>query len=158
MPTKSKSRTTTKKPRVTQSAFAIRLGVSFPRVNEVINAKRSVTPDIALQLAQVTRMSADFWLGLQQDWDSWHANRDHARAQFTRQSVLHQPRGERAEARHARLYADWARRRGDECRRKAQHRIRRAVESDALGAQEQRVVVRGFRRSIPYVSAKIETP
>jgi len=60
---------------ITQSAFAVRLGVSFPRLNEVINAKRSVTPDTALRLARVTGMSADFWLGLQQDWDLWHALR-----------------------------------------------------------------------------------
>ena len=58
---------------ITQSAFAARLGVSFPRLNEVINGKRSVTPDTALRLARVTGMSADFWLGLQQDWDLWHA-------------------------------------------------------------------------------------
>ncbi len=57
---------------MSQSAFALQLGVSFPRLNEVINAKRSVTPDTALRLAQVTGMSADFWLGLQQDWDLWH--------------------------------------------------------------------------------------
>lgn len=60
---------------ITQSAFATRLGVSFPRLNEVINARRSVTPDTALRLARVTGMSADFWLGLQQDWDLWHALR-----------------------------------------------------------------------------------
>ena len=60
---------------ITQSAFAERLGVSFPRLNEVINAKRGVTPDTALRLARVTGMSADFWLGLQQDWDLWHALR-----------------------------------------------------------------------------------
>lgn len=60
---------------ITQSAFAVRLGVSFPRLNEVIHAKRAVTPDTALRLARVTGMSADFWLGLQQDWDLWHALR-----------------------------------------------------------------------------------
>jgi len=58
-----------------QSAFAVRLGVSFPRLNEITRGKRSVTPDTALRLAQVTGMSADFWLGLQQDWDLWHALR-----------------------------------------------------------------------------------
>ncbi len=64
---------------VTQSAFAIRLGVSFPRLNEIIRGKRAVTPDTALRLARVTGMSADFWLGLQQDWDLWHAlNSDRA--------------------------------------------------------------------------------
>jgi addiction module HigA family antidote len=66
---------------ISQSAFAIRLGVSFPRLNEVINAKRAITPDTALRLAQVLGMSADFWLGLQQDWDLWHAlNSDEGRA------------------------------------------------------------------------------
>jgi addiction module HigA family antidote len=60
---------------ITQTAFALQLGISFQRLNEVINAKRSVTPDTALRLAQVTRMSADFWLGLQHDWDLWHALR-----------------------------------------------------------------------------------
>lgn len=58
---------------VSQSAFAVRVGVSFPRLNEIVRAKRSVTPDTALRLARVTGMSADFWLGLQQDWDLWHA-------------------------------------------------------------------------------------
>lgn len=60
---------------ISQSAFAIRLGVSFPRLNEIVREKRSVTPDTALRLARVTGMSADFWLGLQQDWDLWHALR-----------------------------------------------------------------------------------
>ena len=114
MPTKSKSRTTTRgaanrslvqrrlpthrppthpgemlleeflKPLgITQSAFAARLGVSFPRLNEVINGKRTVTPDTALRLARVTGMSADFWLGLQQDWDLWHALRSEEAAKIS---------------------------------------------------------------------------
>ena len=58
---------------VTQSALAIRLGISFPRLNEIVRGKRGVTPDTALRLARVVGMSADFWLGLQQDWDLWHA-------------------------------------------------------------------------------------
>jgi len=60
---------------ISQSAFAIRLGVSFPRLNKIVRGRRSVTPDTALRLAQVTGMSADFWLGLQLDWDLWHALR-----------------------------------------------------------------------------------
>ena len=68
--------------------FAIQMGVSFPRLNEVINAKRSVTNDTALRLAQVTGMSADFWLGLQQDWDLWHALRSKEAAQIARLKPL----------------------------------------------------------------------
>ncbi len=60
---------------ISQSEFAIRLGVSFPRLNEIIRGKRSVTPDTTLRLDKVLGMPADFWLGLQQDWDLWHAMR-----------------------------------------------------------------------------------
>ena len=99
MPMKSKSQTTTKDvvgrrlPRnrppthpgemlfeefvkpldITQAELSRRLGVSYPRLNEIIKGKRSVTPDTALRLSRVLGMSADFWLGLQQDWDLWHA-------------------------------------------------------------------------------------
>jgi antitoxin HigA-1 len=58
---------------LTQTELAQRLGVSYPRLNEIIKARRSVTPDTALRLSHVLGMSADFWLGLQQDWDLWHA-------------------------------------------------------------------------------------
>ena len=46
---------------------------SWSAGSRVIFPKRSVTPDTALRLARVLGMSADFWLGLQQDWDLWHA-------------------------------------------------------------------------------------
>jgi len=58
---------------ITQAELARRLGVSYPRLNEIIKGRRSVTPDTALRLSHVLGMSADFWLGLQQDWDLWHA-------------------------------------------------------------------------------------
>jgi len=73
---------------ISQSAFAIQLGVSFPRLNEVVRGKRSVTPDTALRLARVTGMSADFWLGLQQDWDLWHALRSREAAEIARLKPL----------------------------------------------------------------------
>jgi addiction module HigA family antidote len=60
---------------ITQSNFALRLGVSFPRLNEIIKGRRGVTPDTALRLAKVLGMSAEFWLGLQLDWDLWNAMR-----------------------------------------------------------------------------------
>jgi len=58
---------------ITQTKLAQKLGVSYPRLNEIIKGRRSVTPDTALRLSYVLGMSADFWLGLQQDWDLWHA-------------------------------------------------------------------------------------
>jgi antitoxin HigA-1 len=66
---------------IPQSEFARRLGVSFPRLNGIVNGRRGVTTDTALRLARVTGMGAAFWLGLQQDWDLWHAVRsEEARA------------------------------------------------------------------------------
>ena len=58
---------------ITQTELAQKLGVSYPRLNEIIKGRKSVTPDTALRLSQVLGMSADFWLGLQQDWDLWQA-------------------------------------------------------------------------------------
>lgn len=60
---------------VTQVACAEAMGVSFPRLNGLVNGRRGVTPDTALRLARVVGMTADFWLELQLDWDLWHAVR-----------------------------------------------------------------------------------
>ena len=69
---------------VNQTDFAKRLGVSFPRLNELIHAKRSVSPDTALRLERVLGMPADFWLGLQLDWDLWHAMRGPGAAEIAK--------------------------------------------------------------------------
>ena len=58
---------------LTQTELARRLDVFYPRLNEIIKGRRSVTPDTALRLSRVLGMSAAFWLGLQLDWDLWHA-------------------------------------------------------------------------------------
>jgi antitoxin HigA-1 len=60
---------------ISRSDFATRLGISTAILNEIIRGKGGVTPDIALRLAQVLGVPADFWLGLQQDWELWHAAR-----------------------------------------------------------------------------------
>lgn len=73
---------------ITQSEFAARLGVSFARLNEVIRGKRAVTPDTALRLARVLGMPADFWLGLQLDWDLWCAMRDEKAAEIAQLEPL----------------------------------------------------------------------
>jgi len=54
---------------MTQSDLAEKLGVSYPRVNELIHGKRGVTPDTALRLERLFGMEAQFWLNLQLAWD-----------------------------------------------------------------------------------------
>ncbi len=58
---------------LTQVELARRLGIPFQRVNQIVRRKRAVTPDTALRLARLFGTSAELWLGLQQDWDLWHA-------------------------------------------------------------------------------------
>jgi len=73
---------------ITQSELAVCLGISFPRLNELIRGKRSMTPDTALRLERVVGMSADFWLGLQVDWDLWHAMRGENATQIAKLAPL----------------------------------------------------------------------
>jgi addiction module HigA family antidote len=58
---------------ISQTEFAKRIRVSYVRLNAVINGRCGVTPNTALRLEQATGMDVGFWLGLQTDWDLWHA-------------------------------------------------------------------------------------
>jgi addiction module HigA family antidote len=57
----------------TQRELADRLRISFRRVNEILNEKRPVTMDTALRLGRLFGTSPELWLGLQMDYDLWHA-------------------------------------------------------------------------------------
>lgn len=63
---------------MTQRDLAVRLGVSYPRINELIHGKRGVTPDTALRLERLFGMEAQFWLNLQLAWDLYRAARSPA--------------------------------------------------------------------------------
>jgi len=52
---------------VAQLAKAIRLPRA--RIEGILQQKRRITPNIALRLAKVFGTSAQFWLGLQMDYD-----------------------------------------------------------------------------------------
>ena len=56
-----------------QTELAERLGVSYPRVNELVHGKRDMTPDTALRLERLFGVEAQFWLNLQLAWDLYHA-------------------------------------------------------------------------------------
>lgn len=58
---------------MTQSELADRIRVSYPRVNEIVNGKRGVTPDTALRLSKLFGTTPEFWLNGQRNWDLWHA-------------------------------------------------------------------------------------
>ena len=54
---------------LTQSRLALDVGVPSRRINEIVSGKRSITADTALRLGRYFRMSPQFWLGLQMDYD-----------------------------------------------------------------------------------------
>jgi len=58
---------------MSQTELAERIRVSYPRINEIINGKRGITPDTALRLAKLFGTTPEFWLNGQRNWDLWHA-------------------------------------------------------------------------------------
>lgn len=54
---------------LSQNRLALDLGVPPRRVNEIVLGKRSITADTALRLGRYFKMSPQFWLGLQMDYD-----------------------------------------------------------------------------------------
>jgi addiction module HigA family antidote len=59
-----------------QTEAARLLGISLNRLNEIVLGKRSITADTALRLARLFKMSPQFWMRLQADWDLQQAIRD----------------------------------------------------------------------------------
>ena len=60
---------------ISQNRLARDLKVPPRRVNEIVLAKRAITPDTALRLARYFGTSERFWLGLQLDYDLEEAQR-----------------------------------------------------------------------------------
>ena len=54
---------------LSQNRLAREIGVPPRRINEIVLGKRRVTADTALRLAKYFDMSAEFWMGLQMDYE-----------------------------------------------------------------------------------------
>ena len=54
---------------LSQNRLALSIGVPPRRINEIVLGKRGITADTALRLGRYFRMSPQFWLGLQMDYD-----------------------------------------------------------------------------------------
>lgn len=55
--------------KLSQNKLARGIGVPPRRINEIVLKKRRITADTALRLAKYFKMSPDFWMGLQVDFD-----------------------------------------------------------------------------------------
>ena len=54
---------------ISQNRLALNIGVPPRRINEIVLGKRGITADTALRLAKFFGISAEFWLGLQSQYD-----------------------------------------------------------------------------------------
>ena len=50
-------------------ALALALHVPAPRINDIVRERRAVTADTAMRLARYFGTSAEFWMGLQADYE-----------------------------------------------------------------------------------------
>ena len=67
---------------LTQMELAERLGVSYPRVNELVQGKRGITIDTALRLERLFGVSAQFWINLQVARDLYESQHSKAAAEI----------------------------------------------------------------------------
>ena len=61
---------------LTVSGFARSLRVSRQTVNELLQERRAVSPEMALRLSRLFGNSPEFWLNAQREIDLWEASRN----------------------------------------------------------------------------------
>ncbi|MBK6326953.1 MAG: HigA family addiction module antidote protein [Chloroflexi bacterium] len=74
---------------ISQNKLALAMRVPTRRINEIIHGRRRITADTALRLARFFGTSAQFWLGLQLDYDLDVAQ-DEVGAQIERDVLVHE--------------------------------------------------------------------
>ncbi len=62
---------------LTQQSFAKQMGWTYAKVNEIVNGKRGVSPEVALSFADAFSNTPQFWMNQQTQYDLWVAMQDH---------------------------------------------------------------------------------
>jgi addiction module HigA family antidote len=65
---------------ISQRAFALKLGWTPAKLNELITGKRGITADSALDLSDVLKTSAEIWMNLQSTWNLHKAEQKRKKA------------------------------------------------------------------------------
>lgn len=58
-----------------QSQLAKKCGCSPRKINEIVNGKRSISPEFALILEKVLGTTAEMWVRIQAEYDLWVARK-----------------------------------------------------------------------------------
>ena len=76
---------------ITLTQAAVRLGVTRKTISKIINARGSITPEMALRLEIVFGTSAQAWMNMQTAYDLWQLSsmRKTLRSSLRHTSPLH---------------------------------------------------------------------
>lgn len=58
---------------LTQTALAELCGCTHRKVNEIVNQKRSISPEFAIALEEAIGTTAEMWVRMQAEYDLWIA-------------------------------------------------------------------------------------
>ena len=58
---------------LTQTALAVLCGCSHRKVNEIVNQKRAISPEFAIELEEALGTTAEMWVRMQAEYDLWMA-------------------------------------------------------------------------------------
>lgn len=61
-----------------QSQLAAKCKCSHRKINEIVNCKRSISSEFAIQLEKVLGTTAEMWVRMQADYDLWVARQNAA--------------------------------------------------------------------------------
>ena len=59
-----------------QTRLAEKCGCSPRKINEIVNGKRSISPQFAIQLEKVLGTTAEMWVRIQAEYDLWQARQN----------------------------------------------------------------------------------
>ncbi len=59
-----------------QSQLAAKCKCSPRKINEIVNGKRAISPEFAIQLENVLGTTAEMWVRIQAEYDLWQARKN----------------------------------------------------------------------------------
>ena len=59
-----------------QSQLAAKCKCNPRKINEIVNGKRAISPEFALQLEKVLGATAEMWVRIQAEYDLWRARKN----------------------------------------------------------------------------------
>jgi addiction module HigA family antidote len=63
-----------------QSTLAAKIGCAHRKINEIVNGKRGISADFAIDLERTLGTSAEMWVNMQASYDLWVARQKRRKA------------------------------------------------------------------------------